>query len=99
MQKGEFDNLLFMLLDDIGFYILVVIAYIVIGFGVVFLFATFEDRNIVEDDPIMMVLLWPVLLAIYLFIVLVRGIAELLHIKGSLIFHKNNKKKGRDHRK
>ena len=99
MEKGEFNSLLFTLLDDIGLYILVIVAYVIIGFGVVFLFATFEDHNIVEDDPLMMVLLWPVLLVIYIFIVLVREIAKLLHKIGSLIFHKKNKKKGRDLRK
>lgn len=100
MKKGEFDSVLFPMIDDMGFYILIIVVYIAIGFGVVFLFATIEDQNIVEDDPLMMVILWPVLLVIYLFIVLVRGVAKILHKIGSLLFgRKKKKKKGRDHRK
>lgn len=100
MEKGEFDKVLFPMIDDMSFYMLVIIVYLAIGFGVVFLFATIEDQNIVEDDPLMMVVLWPVLLIIYLFIILVRGVAKILHKIGSLLFKgKKKKKKGRDHRK
>ena len=100
MKKGEFDSVLFPMIDDMGFYILIIVVYIAIGFSVVFLFATIEDQNIVEDDPLMMVILWPVLLIIYLFIILVRGVAKILHKIGSLLFKgKKKKKKGRDHRK